>query len=87
MVWFPHDNSPLLLKEGFIFHILLTTQVWEESKKKLLTITEIFGTDYYNSLLIVPSLTLNKKKAVDEDEPRSNKHRGRTNGGFDPGKM
>ena len=78
---------PILFLCCFVFHLLTTAQVWEESKKKLLTITEIFGTDYYNSLLIVPSLTLNKKKAVDEDEPTSNKykHRGRPNAGFEPG--
>ena len=80
---------PFLFLCCFVFHLVTTAQVWEESKKKLLTITEIFGTDYYNSLLLVPSLTLNKKKAVDEDEPTSNvhKHRGRPNGGFEPGKL
>ena len=80
---------PVLFLCCFIFHLLTTAQIWEESKKKLLTITEIFGTDYYASLLLVPSLSLNKKKAVEEDEPRSHKqrHRGRANPGFEPGTL
>ena len=60
---------PIVFLCCFLFHILTTLQVWEESEKKLLAITEIFSTDYYNGLLIVPSLTLNKKWPVDENEP------------------
>ena len=77
---------PIVFIICFLFHLITTSQIWEESNKKLLAITEIFATDYYNGLLIVPSLTLNKKRPVDEDEPIITKpdHR-KDNGLSNPG--
>ena len=73
---------PIVFICCFVFHMVTTVQIWEEGSKKLLPITEIFSTDYYNSLLIVPSLTLNKRSAVEDDELPSTSHQYYDNGGY-----
>ena len=58
--WIINDMA-LLWIFFYISHIWITFQIWTPKSRRLAETSQIFGTDYYNSLLIDISMMLNRR--------------------------
>ena len=69
-MWFFNDGAFLWLL-FYLSHFWITFQIWIPKNKRLAETLQIFGTDYYNSLMIDISMMLNRRT---DDGERSKRY-------------